>query len=627
MRGTPASWDDAVGSLEIASLRGRYARGDLRPVDVVAVAYARIEAYADPALFISLTPVGEAMAAAEALGVFDPERPLWGIPCALKDNIDAAGLPTTLGCPEVAFSPGADAPAVAALRASGAIILGKTNLDQFATGLNGTRSPYGTPRSPFDPGLIPGGSSSGSAVAVSAGIVSFALGTDTAGSGRVPAALGSIVGLKPSRGLVSSRGVYPACASLDCVSVFALTVTDAAVVLSCIGGLDRDDPYSRPLAAVTVPVRARSLRGRTLAVPAGVDDEFFGDAGFGAAWLEVLRVLASEGVCVVEVDLGGFFAAGAMLYGGAWLAERYGALRPLLDAAPTSADRTVAAVVSRGAEVTAADVFASLRTLEGLKRDAHALLGAVDALLVPTIGGVFTVEQMREEPVARNQRLGRFTTFTNLLDLAAVSIPAGFAGAVPFGITIQAAAGGDVGLMGLAASIERVMRVPLGAPRWGRALEASVPMRGAPRPILASERATASMTAADASFEVAVVGAHLRGQPLHPQLIDLGARYVREARTSADYRLYVLPATVPAKPGLVRRAAGTGAAIEVEVYALGAEALGVFLAGIPSPLGLGRIGLDDGSECLGFVCEDVATVGATDITELGGWRAFVMANP
>ncbi len=614
------SWGDAIGSFEMASLRARYASGELRPAEVVAVAYDRIEAYSDPSLFITLAPREVAIAHAEALGDFDPSRPLWGIPCGLKDNIDAVGMPTTLGCPEVAFEPGADAPAVAALRAAGALVLGKTNLDQFATGLNGTRSPYGTPRSPFDPELIPGGSSSGSAVAVAAGIVSFALGTDTAGSGRVPAALGSIVGLKPSRGLVSSRGVYPACASLDCVSVFALTVADAALVGSCIGGLDVDDPYSRPLPALKVPAGAASLRGRVLAVPADVEGEFFGDAGFGAAWHEALSVLEAEGVRLVEVDLEGFFAAGAMLYGGAWLAERHGALRPLLDAAPTSADPTVEAVVARGAHVTGAEVFASLRTLEGLKRDAHELLDAVDALLVPTVGGVFTVDQMREEPVERNQRLGRFTTFTNLLDLAAVAIPAGFAGGIPFGVTIQAAAGCDDALVGLASSLELVLDVPLGAPRWRRA-------QGSPSVIAGGEQASPPATGIETLFEVAVVGAHLSGQPLHRQLTDLGAGFVRAARTSTDYRLYALPDTVPVKPGLVRRAAGTGAPIDVEVYVMSAEALGILLAGIPSPLGLGRIGLDDGSECLGFVCEDVGTVGATDITEFGGWRAYVGATP
>lgn len=641
----PIAFDDAVGSLDIASLTTRYAEHSLTPRDVIEAVYDRIEAYADPAVFLALVSRADALAAAEALGGFDGNLALWGIPVAVKDNIDVAGLPTTVACPDAGYLPAVDAPAVAALRAAGAIVIGKTNLDQWATGLNGTRSPAGTPRNPWRSDLIPGGSSSGSGVAVAAGLVSAALGTDTAGSGRVPAAMGSIVGLKPSRGLVSARGVYPACASLDCVSVFALTVADAALVASCFGPLDLEDPYSRPLPPLPAVVEQAALRGVRLAVPAGVADDFFGDVDFSQAWRAVLGELAAQGVTLIELDLSDFYRAGTMLYGGAWLAERYAALQPVLDSRPEAVEPSVRAIVSAGAQVTAGEVFASLRELEGLRRDARSALSDVDALLVPTVGGVFTVEQMRSDPVALNQRLGRFTTFTNLLDLAAIAVPAAVVGegahSVPFGVTLQAPAGADAKLAALGAAIESLLGLTLGATHWPPPVPLPVPVAVSYGSVSDPGDGTAvSLRTFEAAHapgpgpvpppapgpghaRLAVVGAHLRGQPLNGQLRDCGAAFVRAAHTAPEYRLVALPHTVPPKPGLVREASAHGRGVEVEVYDLPFDGLGRFVAAIPSPLGIGTVTLADGESCLGFLCEEVATRGAADITAFGGWRNYL----
>jgi len=594
----PAS---AVGSLEIPALAAGYRDGAFTPVDVIDAVYDRIEAYGDEATFISLLFRHEAKALARDLGEYDSSRPLWGIPCAIKDNIDAEGFATTLACPEAAYTPTADAPVVAGLKAAGALVLGKTNLDQFATGLNGTRSPFGTPRNAISADLIPGGSSSGSGVAVAAGLVSFALGTDTAGSGRVPAAMGSIVGLKPSRGLVSARGVYPACASLDCASVFALTVDDAAVVASCISGEDPEDPYSRALPAIAAAVAATSLEGRRLGIPADVEGEWWGDKPLADAWEAVISALTDAGVTLVPIPMEEFFEAGSLLYGGAWLAERYASIKSHLADKASAMDPTVRQIVARGEAVDGAEVFASLSRLELLRRAARRSLANVDALLTPTVAGVCSPEQMRAEPISLNQRLGRFTTFTNLLDLAAVAVPASVRDGVPFGVSVQAPAGSDNTLIALAAALADVLVAPLGATGWTAVRRERLKPPGA--------------------TQIAVVGAHLRDQPLHGELLDAGAVFNRADRTAAAYRLFALPTAIP-KPGLIP--APEGAPVDVEVYDIAHEGLGRLLERIPAPLALGRISLFSGESCLGFVCTDVS--GASDITSFGGWRAYLASS-
>jgi allophanate hydrolase len=597
---------DAVGSFEIAALTAGYREGRFTPRDVINAAYDRIAAWGDDATFISLLTREEALALAEALGTFDPGAPLWGIPCAVKDNIDAEGFDTSLACAQAAYVPSDDAPAVAGLRAAGAIVVGKTNLDQFATGLNGTRSPFGTPRNVFHDDLIPGGSSSGSAVAVAAGLVSFTLGTDTAGSGRVPAALGSIVGLKPSRGLISARGVYPACASLDCVSIFALTVDDATLVASCIAHEDRDDAFSRSMETPGPSVPFADLDGVRFAIPVGVEDEFFGSAGFEVAWAAVLAALGERGAVLEPIPMDLFYEAGALLYGGAWIAERYAALEPTLRSAASAVEPTVRAIVEPGAHISGAEVFDSIAHLERMRREVRSRLAAVDALLTPTIPGVFTTEQMLRDPIVNNARLGRFTTFTNLLDLAAVAVPASMTAGVPFGISLQAPARSDSRLGALAAAVADALAAPLGATGWTPVAR--------DRPMLAA--------AHDADMNVAVVGAHLRGQPLHKDLLALGARLVAETSTAPEYKLFALAATSPPKPGLVR--ASPGGAVSVEVYSLRPAAVAALLATIQPPLALGPVRLADGSQCVGFVCTDPGD--GEDITAFGGWREFLASR-
>ncbi|GAA1843733.1 hypothetical protein GCM10009836_23860 [Pseudonocardia ailaonensis] len=430
----------------VRGLRTAYRAGALRPLTVVEDVLARIAGRGDDAVWISVTPADELRERALALESLDRELPLWGVPVAVKDNIDVAGLPTTAACPDFARLPDADAGAVRRLREAGAIVVGKTNLDQFATGLNGTRSPYGAPESVFGGDLISGGSSSGSAVAVAAGIVPVALGTDTAGSGRVPAALNGIVGLKPTRGLVGASGVVPACRSLDCVSVFTRDLGDAATVLDVLAGPDPDDPWSR--SGTPLPV------GLRLAVPAELDV----DPGVGARFAEVVDRAAARADEVVGVDVGPLREAGDLLYGGPWVAERLAVLEEFL-AGPADVLPVTRAVIERGKDFSAVDAFRARYRLQELRAWAARLFETADVLLLPTVPTTFTRAELAEEPVARNLVLGRYTQFTNLLDLAAVAVPAGFTadpdgtGGRPCGVTLFGPAFSETRLLAAAAAL------------------------------------------------------------------------------------------------------------------------------------------------------------------------------
>jgi len=432
-----------TGSLSVGELSRRYGAGTARPEKVVEEVYERIEARGEDHVWITLRPREEVLAEAAAL----PDGPLYGIPYAVKDNIDVAGLPTTAGCPDFAYTPEHSAPLVEKLRAAGALLIGKTNLDQFATGLSGTRSPYGTCESPLVPGLIPGGSSSGSAVAVAAGLVSFAIGTDTAGSGRVPAALTGTVGLKPSRGLVSTLGMVPACASLDCASVFAGSVADAWTVLSVIAGPVPGDPWSRDLPVPPL----RQTGPLRVGVPA--KREFFGDAAAAVAFEEVLARLEKLGHTLVPVDFTPFLQAGKLLYGGAWLAERLTGIGGFVREHPESLHPVTRRVLLPGENLSAVDAFADLHRLQELSaRVRESAWKAADVLAVPTVPTTFTVEEMSYDPIGRNRILGHYTTFANLLDLAAVAVPAGTTAiGRPHGLTLLAPAGSD-GLLASAAA-------------------------------------------------------------------------------------------------------------------------------------------------------------------------------
>ena len=443
-----------------AAILAAHRSGRMMPVDTVARCYARLRAHSDPAMFITLRD--ERAPVTEARELKDSSLPLYGVPVAIKDNIDVAGMPTTAACPAFAYTAQKDATVVARLRAAGAIVIGKTNLDQFATGLNGTRSPYGVPRNPLRPELIPGGSSSGSAVAVSAGIVPLALGTDTAGSGRVPAGLNNIVGLKPSLGLISTYGVVPACRTLDCVSVFALTVDDAWLALSVLAGPDDKDAYSRkrPLGA---PVAAPKL---TLGVPRAGQRLFFDDRDFEMAYNEALTRIAGLGSVIVEIDVEPFYETARLLYEGPWVAERAIVAKPVLDSAPEALHPVTREIIASGLKPTAMDAFAAFYRLEELRSVADRTFGDVDVLALPTAPTAYTVAQLLSDPIQLNSRLGTYTNFVNLLDLCGLAVPASFtAGGIPFGITLLAPGGRDALLASLGRAFHADTKLPLGAVR------------------------------------------------------------------------------------------------------------------------------------------------------------------
>ncbi|MDX3194969.1 allophanate hydrolase [Streptomyces sp. MN03-5084-2B] len=524
----------------------------------VRAAYRRIEQVDRPEIWIDLRP--EADVLAEAAALEERGLPLYGKLVAVKGNIDVAGLPTTAACPDYAYKPEADAPVVARLRAAGALVLGTTNLDQFATGLVGTRSPYGAVRNAVDPAYVSGGSSSGSAVAVALGIVDLALGTDTAGSGRVPAAFNGIVGLKPTPGLLPTEGVVPACASIDCVSLFARTVEEASFALTCLAE----------------PAQVHTGRFR-LGVPA--PDQLGPLApGWAEAFDAAVADYAAAGAEVTTVDISAFLEAAQLLYGGAFVAERYTAVGEFVDAHPDAVDPVVRSIIGPARDIPAHRLFADQATLASLRTEALVALAGVDALLLPTTTEHPTLAEVAADPVAVNARLGRFTNATNLFGLSALAVPAGSVAGRPFGVMFLGAPHDDLKLAALAGL--RTSRIP-----------------------------------------IVVVGAHLRGQPLNHELTSRGGRFVSAVSTAAAYRLYALD-TVPPKPGLVRVASG-GVPVAAEVWELPPQGFGEFVAGIPAPLAIGKLELADGTRVPGFLCEPEATEGAEDISAKGGWLAHL----
>ena len=546
--------------------------------------------------------------------------PLSGLRFAVKDNIDVAGLPTTAGCAEFAYLASAHATVVQRLLDAGAQLVGKTNLDQFACGLNGTRSPYGAVRNAFDPGVISGGSSSGSAYVVATGQVDFSLGTDTAGSGRVPAGLNNIVGLKPTRGLVSASGVVPAAQSLDCVSIFARTVGLAAKVLQVAMGPDPRDPYSRSGSDLPM-ARADLQRAFRFGVPSAL--EFNGDAHSAACFATARERLVALGGTAVPIDFAPLAAAAELLYESALVAERYAAVRPFFDSHADAVMEPVRSILAAGTRFSAADVFDATHRLQGLAAQAAPMWGSIDVLCVPTLPAPCTTAAMLADPVARNRALGTYTNFVNLLDMAALAVPASLrADGLPSGITLIGRAGSDWALADLGQRFHHQTGLDQGA--------TGMPLP-APEPIAALQPDPRTHLA------LAVVGAHLSGMPLNPQLTERGAVLAQATTTSARYRLFSLPDTQPPKPGLQRVAldvgghadapAGvlSGAAIAVEVWWIPLSEVGSFLALVPPPLALGSVELLDGRWVHGFVCEGHALQGATDVTAHGGWRAYLQS--
>jgi allophanate hydrolase len=590
------------------------------PREILELVYRRIQELGTRPIWLELLPKEralEALALAQQRKAVGESLPLLGIPFAVKDNIDVAGLPTTAACPAFSYVPKVSAAAVERLTLAGAIVIGKTNLDQFATGLVGARSPYGACSSVFDARYVSGGSSSGSALAVAHGLVSFSLGTDTAGSGRVPAAFNNLVGVKPTRGLVSARGVVPACRSLDCVSVFAKSVAEASAVLDVMTAFDPEDPFSLGAPSLGAPGAAlersgselgaattvKRLAGTKIGVLPARDLEFFGHAGYREAYAAARARLASLGAELVEIDYTPFADAARLLYEGPWLAERYAAVGAFLEEHGAEAHPVVRDIILKGKNISGADTFRGQYRLRELSRRALALLGGVDALFLPTAGTPLTLDEVERDPIAKNTQLGRYTNFVNLLDLAAIAVPAGFtAEKFPFGVTFVGPACSDARIAALAAEF---VGEPATLPHAGGA-----PRRGGAKP-------------GASQVLLSVVGAHLSGQPLNKQLLERGATLVKTCRTARDYRFYALAGTVPPKPGLVRVPGFAGPGIETEVWSLDVEAFGSFVALVPEPLAIGTVTLDDGSLVKGFVCEPRATDRAREITELGGWRAYL----
>ena len=551
----------------------------MHPVEAAEAALARIEAWADPALFITRIPAEQVRARAAALAAEGARgRPLFGLPFVVKDNIDVAGLPTTAACPAFAYTPTESAPAVQRLLAAGGILLGKVNLDQFATGLVGVRSPYGIPRNVVDPALIPGGSSSGSATAVAAGIAAFSLGTDTAGSGRIPAAANNIVGLKPSLGLVPTKGVVPACRSLDCVSIFARSIAEASAVLNVIAGVEPTDRYSRAAPPTWRATPAPQPHWR-LAAP--LPHQLIFDTPDDQALYEAMLTRAGT---VQRVDIAPLLAIAQRLYDGAWVAERTAALRGILESAPNEVHPVTRGILNAGFGKQTVDAWDDLHAAAEARLYARAIFAGADALLLPTAPGIPTLAMLEAEPVAANSRLGTYTNFVNICDLAALAVPAGFrADGVPAGLTLVGPAFSEARLAGLGAA-------------------------------LTGEPCTPPTLAAD-ELPLFAIGAHMAGLPLNPQMLRHGGRFIAEAATAPLYRMYDLGP----RPGLVRVPAG-GMSLAGEVWALPAASIGPFLAEIPPPLGFGRVTLADGSTPLGFLCEAIGVAGAADIAPSTGWR-------
>jgi allophanate hydrolase len=589
--------------LLISDLRSGYLAGEFTPADIMMQFMDRADGAAERHVWISRLPREQVMSQVQAL---DPRRidelPLYGIPFVIKDNIDLAGVPTTAACPGYAYTPARSAGVVQKLLDAGAIPLGKTNLDQFATGLVGTRSPHGACRNSFHADYIAGGSSSGSAVAVATGLASFSLGTDTAGSGRVPAAFNNLIGVKPSLGRISTRGVVPACRSLDCVSIFALNAADAAAVLNVAEGFDPDDPFARRLGNTAIP-------GLRFGIPRSDQLQFFGDSEYAALFADAVERLKACGGECLDIDFEPFLGAGRLLYEGPWVAERYAAVGAFIDTHPHAVFPVTAEVIAGGKKPSGVQVFEAQYQLRTFMRAGEAAWSQVDFILAPTAGTIYRIAAVAADPIRLNSTLGYYTNFMNLLDLAGVAVPAGFrSDGLPFGVTLIGPRSSERALLGVADTLHRSSATRLGATAWP--LSSSAPQSPALSP---------------GYMALAVCGAHMQGLPLNHQLRDRGAYFVQRTRTESMYRLFALPGGPPHRPGLTRVPSG-GAPIDIEVWALPAEQWGSFVAGIPAPLGVGKVVLQSGAEVSGFLCEDYAVRGAADITTFGGWRAYLTGS-
>lgn len=595
--------------LRLATLRAAYREGRATPRQLITQLRDKAAALnPDYHLFIHLLTPAELEPYLAALDGRSPDDlPLYGIPFAIKDNIDLAGIPTTAACPAFAYTPQASATLVQRLVELGAVPLGKTNLDQFATGLNGTRSPYGECRNSVLADYPSGGSSAGSSLAVALGVASFALGTDTAGSGRVPAALNNLVGLKPSKGLLSNHGLVPACRTLDCISYFSATAAEASELLALSARHDPLDAYSRANPSWNDGSAFGAPRPFRFGVPRAQDLEFFGCADGPALFAQAIEQLRGIGGAPVEIDFAPFLEAARLLYEGPWVAERYSVAGELIERQPDAVLPVIRAVLEKAPGASAVELFRAQYRLQALKARCDAIMAGLDCVLTPTIGRPVSLAELHAEPVLRNAELGYYTNFMNLLDYAALALPSAFMGSgLPWGLTLFGRAFSDQYLLGLGDALQRASALPL--------VGGNVLAGPAPKAPARNDRA-----------RLVVCGAHLDGLALNWQLRQRGARLLQATRSAPAYKLYALAGGPPLRPGMLRVAEG-GVAVEVEVWELPSAELGSFLAGIPAPLGLGKVELADGSWETGFICDAWGLAGAEDISAFGGWRAWLASR-
>ena len=568
-------------TLDIETLKAAYNRGDITPRSLLASIRETLTAADNPNVWIHLLSDADLEPYLQRLEGLDPKSlPLYGIPFGIKDNIDLVGIPTTAACPEFEYTPEYSSPVVEQLIEAGAIPIGKTNLDQFATGLVGTRTPYGAPRNPLAPDRVPGGSSCGSAVALSEGMVSFSLGTDTAGSGRVPAMFNKLWGVKPSKGRLSTSGLVPACRTLDCISIFALNATDSQTLLKVAEGYDVEDAYSQP--TMDKPLANKKVLG----IPQADQLMFFGDAGYESVWVQAVDNLQSQGWEVVEIDFEPFLKAARLLYEGPWVSERYTALEDFLKTMPDVFYPATKQIIGGGADHSACDAFAATYRLADLRRESEVVWDGLTAIVTPTAGGFPTLADMEADPIGPNSKLGYYTNFMNLLDLCAVAVPAGeSASGLPFGITWVAPRDTDKALIEVASKGPSALQP-------------------------------------DATLSVLLFGAHMHGLPLNSQVLGLGGNFVDNVQTAPCYKMVYLPQPAPHRPGIVRVSEG-GVSIAAEEWCFPKAALGELLSTIQQPLGLGQLELTDGRTVHGFLCEAVAAEVTEDISASGGWRQFL----
>ena len=581
-----------IPSLSIRDLHVQYRSGGLTPNDMVDELRTRISNYTEFNIWITLLDNSDLSGYISRLTAEKvDDLPLYGVPFAIKDNIDLAGIPTTAACPAFTYVPDRSAFVVQRLIDAGAIPLGKTNMDQFATGLVGTRSPYGATKNSISPEYISGGSSSGSAVATALGLVSFSLGTDTAGSGRVPAAFNELIGVKPSRGIVSMSGVVPACRSLDTVSLFTTSLSDAEMISRIMFVPDKADPYHRRYR----PINSFGAKFK-FGIPGQGLLEFFGNSEYQRLYEQAVSRLQQSGGEAVEIDFTPFRDAARLLYEGPWVAERYLATRSIVDKQPDSLLAITRRIIEKGKEYTATDTFSASYQLQMLKQKADLELDKVDFLVTPTAGTIYRIDEVARQPAELNSNLGYYTNFMNLLDYCAIAIPAGRTDAgLPFGITLFSNSMHDHELMSYA----------------GKFLKEEY-----------DDPASLVKTAyTEGTIKLVVCGAHMTGMPLNGQLLELGCSFIARTKTAANYRLYDL-ADGTNRPGLIRDD-HTGAAIEVEIWSIPEQKFGRFLRSVSAPLGIGSVELIDNSVEKGFICESYIRDNALDITEYGGWRAYI----